>query len=114
MYVRNPYSVYDFTESRKRDLAPQRSFPAFSGYLAQADAYGGYDGIVTPSGTVNINQKDAIIEVACNGRNARRYWHKAIDQDHAARAVNVLAVITSSHHPNSTPPLGIHVSVADE
>ena len=85
--VRNPYSVYDFTESRKRD-GPAAFLSRFSGYL-QADAYGGYDGIY--SGT-NINQKGAIIEVAC-WTHARRYWHKAIDQD-PLRAHHVLAVIS--------------------
>ena len=85
--VRNPYSVYDFTESRKRD-GPEAFLTGFSGYL-QADAYGGYDGIYSGS---NINAKDAIIEVAC-WTHARRYWHKAVDHD-PLRAHHALAVIS--------------------
>ncbi len=37
----NPYSVYDFTNSRTRD-GPARFLESYSGYL-HADAYTGYD-----------------------------------------------------------------------
>lgn len=39
----NPYSVYDYTASRKRD-GPAEFLKDYSGYL-QADAFAGYDGI---------------------------------------------------------------------
>src|SRR6478752_7279925 len=39
----HPYSVYDYTPSRKRD-GPMTFLRDFSGYL-QADAFAGYDGI---------------------------------------------------------------------
>lgn len=41
----NPYDIFDFTLSRNRD-GPQRFLRGFSGTLL-ADAYGGYDGVVT-------------------------------------------------------------------
>ena len=84
---RNPYSVYDFTDSRKR-AGPAAFLSNFTGYL-QADAYGGYDGIYSGS---NITDSGAIIEVAC-WAHARRYWHKGIEHD-PLRAHHVLAVIT--------------------
>ena len=40
---RNPYTVYDYTTSRKRD-GPASFLEEFEGYL-QADAFAGYDGI---------------------------------------------------------------------
>lgn len=40
---RNPYTVYDFTTSRKRD-GPVEFLKTFAGYL-HADAFAGYDGI---------------------------------------------------------------------
>ena len=83
----NPYSVYDFTDSRER-TGPTAFLSDFSGYL-QADAYGGYDGIYSGS---DINAKNAVIEVAC-WAHARRYWHKAIDND-TRRSHHVLAVIS--------------------
>lgn len=79
----NPYSVYDFTDSRKR-AGPEAFLSGFRGYL-QADAYGGYDGIYSGSG-------GEIIEVAC-WAHTRRYWHKAIETD-TLRAHHVLAVIS--------------------
>ncbi len=83
----NPYSVYDFTDSRER-TGPTAFLSDFSGYL-QADAYGGYDGIYSGS---DINTKSAVIEVAC-WAHARRYWHKAIDND-SFRSHHVLAVVS--------------------
>jgi transposase len=38
----HPYTVYDFTDSRRRD-GPEQFLAGYRGYL-QADAYGGYDG----------------------------------------------------------------------
>ena len=57
-----PYIVYDFTESRKRD-GPAKFLKNYQGYL-QADAYGGYDGIYSGGG---------VLEVAC-WAHARRKW----------------------------------------
>jgi transposase len=78
----NPYTVYDFTETRQRD-GPQTFLQGYRGYL-QADAYGGYDGVYLAS------QGD-IVEVAC-WAHCRRYWWKAREQD-PPRAHRVLAVI---------------------
>jgi transposase len=47
---RNPYQVFDFTDSRSRD-GPSRFLAGFRGTLL-ADAYGGYDGIVAGNGMV--------------------------------------------------------------
>jgi len=78
----NPYTVYDFTETRQRD-GPQTFLQNYRGYL-QADAYGGYDGIY-------LDSAGAIIEVAC-WAHCRRYWWKAREHD-PPRAHYVLAVI---------------------
>lgn len=77
-----PYSVYDFTESRKRD-GPATWLTGFSGYL-QADAYGGYDGLYQ-------DPRRNIVEVAC-WAHTRRYWWEARTTD-AARAHQALAFI---------------------
>ena len=76
----HPYSVYDFTENRKRD-GPAKFLDGFSGYL-QADAYGGYDGIYA-SGKVT--------EVACFA-HCRRYWWEARATD-SHRAHEALSYI---------------------
>ena len=65
----HPYAVYDFTLTRERD-GPQKFLVGYQGYL-QADAYTGYDCIYTG---------DDVWEVAC-GIHARRYWHRALDND---------------------------------
>ena len=63
----HPYSVYDFTDSRKRD-GPATFLKDYQGAM-HADAYGGYDGIVTGSG-------GAIARVAC-GSHIRRKFEQA-------------------------------------
>ena len=78
----HPYTVYDFTDSRKRD-GPEQFLAGYRGYL-QADAYGGYDGLF-------LNSGGAIIEVAC-WAHARRYWFDAIKTD-PARAHQALGFI---------------------
>ena len=83
----HPYAVYDFTVDRSR-AGPETFLENYQGYL-QADAYGGYDGIYSNNSKPD-NQ--GIIEVAC-WAHARRYWHKAKEQD-AARAHHVLAFIS--------------------
>lgn len=75
-----PYAVYQFTDSRKRD-GPAKFLENFSGYL-QADAYGGYDGIYAGG---------RIQEVAC-WAHARRYWWEARLTDHR-RAHHALGMI---------------------
>ena len=76
----HPYTVYDYTPSRKRD-GPAAFLDGYRGYL-QADAFGGYDGIYS-SGDV--------IEVAC-WAHARRKFHEARSTD-SNRAHQVLAWI---------------------
>jgi transposase len=78
----HPYSVYDFTTSRRRD-GPAKFLESFQGYL-QADAYGGYDGIFLESG-------GKIIEVAC-WTHCRRHWWEARTSD-SRRAHQALAYI---------------------
>ena len=63
-----PYSVYDFTESRARD-GPANFLRGFEGYL-HADAYGGYDHIY-------LGSNNSIREVAC-WAHARRKFFEAI------------------------------------
>ena len=76
----HPYTVYDYTASRKRD-GPVNFLSDFSGYL-QADAYGGYDGIYATK---------AVKEVAC-WAHARRKFVDAQSTD-SGRAVNAVARI---------------------
>jgi transposase len=76
----NPYTVYDYTPSRKRD-GPAKWLAGFTGYL-QADAYGGYDGIFAVG---------EVTEVAC-WAHARRKFYDAQDSD-AMRAAEMLALI---------------------
>lgn len=83
----HPYAVYDFTVDRSR-AGPETFLKGYRGYL-QADAYGGYDGIYSNS---SQPPDQGIIEVAC-WAHARRYWHKAKEQD-AARAHHVLAYVS--------------------
>ena len=83
----HPYAVYDFTVDRSR-AGPETFLKDYRGYL-QADAYGGYDGIYSDD---SQQPGHGIIEVAC-WAHARRYWHKAKEQD-AARAHHVLAFVS--------------------
>ena len=76
----HPYTVYDYTPSRKRD-GPAAFLDGYQGYL-QADAFGGYDGIYA-SGKV--------IEAAC-WAHARRKFHEARSTD-TNRAHRMLAWI---------------------
>ena len=76
----HPYTVYDYTPSRKRD-GPAAWLSGYAGYL-QADAYGGYDGIYHAEG---------VTEVAC-WAHARRKFYDAQDSDNR-RAAEMLALI---------------------
>jgi len=65
----NPFTVYDYTPSRKRDgpMAFLKDFgkdPAVPSFL-QADAFGGYDGIYAAS---------SILEVACMAHGRRKFY----------------------------------------
>lgn len=76
----NPYTVYEYTPSRKRD-GPAGWLAGFTGYL-QADAYGGYDGIYAHGG---------VTEVAC-WAHARRKFFEAKETD-SQRAAQILALV---------------------
>lgn len=83
----HPYTVYDYTPSRKRDgpaafLESFKGPPARPRYL-QADAFGGYDGIFTAN--------TGVLEVACMA-HTRRKFHEARDSD-VNRAHQMLAWI---------------------
>ncbi len=72
----HPYTVYDFTPSRRRD-GPAEFLEGFTGtqehprYL-QADAFGGYDGIYAAA--------NSVLEAAC-WAHARRKFHDARNSD---------------------------------
>jgi len=77
---KNPFTVYDFTESRRRD-GPVNFLGDFKGFI-QADAFSGYDGIYA-SGHVR--------EVAC-WAHARRKFFDLLSSD--SKACNeILAMI---------------------
>jgi transposase len=60
-----PYSVYDFSISRRRD-GPQSFLQTFRGYL-HADAYAGYDAIY-------LGSNHQIVEVACWAHARRKFF----------------------------------------
>lgn len=60
-----PYSVYDFSMSRRRD-GPQSFLQTFRGYL-HADAYAGYDAIY-------LGSDHQILEVACWAHARRKFF----------------------------------------
>lgn len=71
----HPYTVYDYTPSRKRD-GPEAFLDGYHGYL-QADAFGGYDGIYA-SGEV--------LEAACWAHVRRKYYEaRSTDSNRAHR-----------------------------
>jgi hypothetical protein len=75
---RHPFTVYDYTTSRKRD-GPQQFLNGYAGYL-QADAYGGYDGIYA-AGSVK--------QVLCWAHARRKFYEARTvqpDEAHAALA----------------------------
>ena len=78
----HPYTVYDYTPTRKRD-GPVDFLGQYEGYLC-ADAYGGYDGIY-------LGSAGKIIEVLC-WAHARRRHFEAQESD-MARATVALAYI---------------------
>jgi hypothetical protein len=76
----HPYTVYDYTPSRRRD-GPAKFLDGYQGYL-QADAFGGYDGIYAAGN---------VTECAC-WAHARRKFHDARSSD-SNRAHRMLAWI---------------------
>ncbi len=60
-----PYSVYDFSTSRRRD-GPQSFLETFRGFL-HADAYAGYDAIY-------LGSNHQIVEVACWAHARRKFF----------------------------------------
>lgn len=78
----HPYTVYDYTPSRKRD-GPVAFLDGFAGtkdkprYL-QADAFGGYDGIYAQGGDGDADH--VVYEVAC-WAHARRKFYDARTSD---------------------------------
>jgi transposase len=60
----NQYSVYDFTESRKRD-GPANFLLNYQGAM-HADVYGGYDGII-------IDSQGEIVRIACGSHIRRKF-----------------------------------------
>jgi transposase len=60
-----PYSVYDFSMSRRRD-GPQSFLRTYRGYL-HADAYAGYDAIY-------LGSNHQIVEVACWAHARRKFF----------------------------------------
>jgi transposase len=71
----NPYVVFDYTPSRKRD-GPANWLDGFKGYL-QADAFGGYDGIYA---TGNVT------EVACWAHARRKFYDARVSAPGPAHA----------------------------
>ena len=59
----HPYTVFDFTPTRKRD-GPQAFLKGYTGYM-QADAYAGYNHIYAPG---------AVTEVACWAHARRKFF----------------------------------------
>jgi len=59
----HPYSVYDYTDSRKRD-GPQNFLEGYSGYL-QADAYAGYDCVYAG---------EQVLECGCRAHTRRKFF----------------------------------------
>lgn len=78
---RHPFTVYDYTTSRKRD-GPQQFLDGYAGYLA-ADAYGGYDGIYAAG---NVKQ------VLCWAHARRKFYEaRTVQPDEAHMALAFIA-----------------------
>lgn len=72
---RNPYAVYDYTASRKRD-GPALFLKDYRGYL-QADAFSGYDGIYAAG---------AVKQVLCWAHARRKFYEAKETQPSEAHA----------------------------
>jgi transposase len=79
----NPYTVYDYTTSRRRD-GPEQFLKDFAGYL-QADAFAGYDGIYA-AGSVQ--------QVLCWAHARRKFFEaKEAHPDEAHRALAFIGLL---------------------
>jgi transposase len=78
----NPYIVYDYTTSRRRD-GPVEFLRKFTGYL-QADAYGGYDGIYAAG---------AVKQVLCWAHARRKFFESKESNEEAHRALAFIALL---------------------
>jgi transposase len=78
----HPVVLYDYTPTRERS-GPERFLEGYRGHL-QADAYGGYDAFFK-------DPARGLIEVGC-WAHARRYYHKALDSDHARMGPALLLI----------------------
>jgi len=74
--------LYDYTATRQR-AGPEEFLKGYRGYL-QADAYGGYDAFFK-------DPARGLIEVGC-WAHARRYFHKALESDHARMGPALLLI----------------------
>ncbi len=78
-----PYTVFDYTASRRRD-GPHTWLKDYQGYL-QADAFGGYDGIYA---TQNV------VEVACWAHARRKFFDaRATDSPRAHHALAMIRLL---------------------
>jgi transposase len=75
----NPYTVFDFTRSRKRD-GPAKFLEGFKGYL-QADAFAGYDCIFAGG---------EVVEVACMAHARRKFFDAQASSKEAERALAII------------------------
>ena len=78
----NPYIVYDYTASRRRD-GPVEFLKDFTGYL-QADAYGGYEGIYAAG---------AVKQVLCWAHARRKFFEAKESNEEAHRALAFIAML---------------------
>ena len=74
--------LYDYTATRER-AGPEEFLKGYRGYL-QADAYGGYDAFFK-------DPARGLTEVGC-WAHARRYFHKALESDHARMGPPLLLI----------------------
>ena len=86
---RNPFTVYDYTTSRKRD-GPVEFLKSFEGYL-HADAFAGYDGIYA-AGSVK--------QVLCWAHARRKFYDARTVQPEVAHIA--LAYIARLYRVNAT------------
>lgn len=85
---RNPYTVYDYTTSRKRD-GPATFLRDYAGYL-QADAFAGYDGIYA-SGKV--------MQVLCWAHARRKFFEaRTVQPEPAHTALAYIARLYAVEH----------------
>jgi transposase len=75
----NPYVVFDFTKSRKRD-GPAQFLKGYKGYL-QADAFAGYDCIFSGG---------EVIEVACIAQVRRKFFEALTSSKEAQQALAII------------------------